>query len=144
MWTKLVQSSCCSFCPYSCWVMPHCQMLQGRKKEKRSSGLLACLLRWQHMETLSEQDCSCYGPTWGKRLRNRNNLIHLVTSLSVTPPGERYCVYRAGWGQWFDFVKDFDRAHFYLLLLRNETVKTLCEKKLCLNRMCWSYTPWSS
>lgn len=28
------------FHPYSCLAMPHCQLLQGRGKEKRSSGYL--------------------------------------------------------------------------------------------------------
>lgn len=73
------------------------------------------------MEMLSEQEFSSYGLIQGKRLRNRNNLVQLVTSLKLTPPVERYRVYRAGWEQQFHFVKDFDMAHFYLLLLRNET-----------------------
>lgn len=70
---------------------------------------------------LSEQEFSSYGLIQGNRLRSRNNLVQLVTSLKLTPPVERQSVYRAGWEQRFHFVKGFDMAHFYLLWHRNET-----------------------
>lgn len=73
------------------------------------------------MKMLSEQEFSFYGLIWGKRLRNRNKFLP-VASLKLTPPVERCHVYRTDWEQWFPFVKDFDVAHFYLLLLRKETV----------------------
>lgn len=79
---------------------------------------------------LSEQEFSCYGLIRGKRLRNANTLLHLVTSLKLTPPVERHRVYRAAREQCFHLVKDFGMARFYLLLLRNETVWNFLWKEI--------------